>query len=100
MLPAEEEFEVEIQNISGGGLCFLSDRELPVSEYLEWQFAIDIGDREIEVYGQLVWMEKKEELYLYGVKFVFLEETEQRNLITSINTIQIRRRQREKYITG
>ncbi|MFC4769660.1 PilZ domain-containing protein [Effusibacillus consociatus] len=97
-LPFGDEFEVEIQNISGGGLCFLTDRDLPISEVLVWQFQIDIPNHEINVYGQLVWKQAEtEEMFLYGVKFLFFKEDEQRNLISKINTLQIRRKQAEKY---
>lgn len=100
LLPIGEEFEVEIQNISGGGLCFLSDRDLPVSEVLAWQFLIDIPEGELNVFGQLVWKETRDDIFLYGVKFVFFEEGEQKSLITNINRLQIRHRHREKYVTG
>jgi c-di-GMP-binding flagellar brake protein YcgR len=97
MLPIGEEFEVEIQNISGGGLCFLSDRDLPLSDVLAWQFLIDVPNDQLNVFGQLVWKQSKDDMFLYGVKFVFLSEDEQRDLITSLNRLQIRRRQKESF---
>ncbi|WP_018130634.1 PilZ domain-containing protein [Effusibacillus pohliae] len=99
LLPIGEEFEVEVQNISGGGLCFLSDRDLPVSEMLIWQFAIDVPEQKINVYGQLVWKKPEDSLLLYGAEFIFFEEKEQKNLIMQINQLQIRRRKKEKYMT-
>lgn len=97
MLSVGEEFEVQIQNISGGGLCFQSDRDLPLSEVLAWQFQIDMGNEGINVLGQLVWKRSIEGgMFLYGVKFLFLDETEQKNLISRLHTLLIRQRQSEK----
>lgn len=98
MLPIGETFEAEVQNISGGGLCFLADRDLPVNDLLAWQFQIDLPDETIEVFGHVVWKTVQENMYLYGVKFIFFEEHAQRDLISKINVIQIQRKQREKYL--
>lgn len=96
MLSPGETFEAEIQNVSGGGLCFLSDRDLPVSDVLVWQFLIDFPNEEVEAYGQLVWKKNEQDMFLYGVKFVFFDENGQRNLLKRINRIQIRERRRGK----
>lgn len=97
MLPLGETFEAEVQNISGGGLCFLSDRELPTTEMLVWQILIDFPHEPINVYGHIIWKKEEEDMFLYGVKLIFFEESNQRKLLSKINEIQIRQRQRQNF---
>lgn len=89
-LSVGEVFEGEIQNISGGGLCFLVDRDLPVNTYFLWQFLIELPHDSIDICGELVWKKADEDFFMYGVKFVFLDDLEQQRLISQINNLQIR----------
>jgi hypothetical protein len=97
MLSLGETFEAEVQNISGGGLCFLSDRELPITEMLVWQIVIDFPHEPTDVYGHIIWKKDENDMFLYGVKLVFFDEQNQRKLLSKLNEIQIRERQKQKF---
>lgn len=97
MLALGETFEAEVQNISGGGLCFLSDRELPVTDMLVWQILIDFPHESLDVYGQIIWKKEDDDMFLYGVKLMFFEEQSQREFISKLNQIQVRKRVKQKF---
>lgn len=100
MLALGETFEAEVQNISGGGLCFLSDRDLPVTDMLVWQILIDFPHEPLDVFGQIIWKREEDDMFLYGVELVFFEEQSQRQLLTKLNQIQIRERMKQKFAMG
>lgn len=97
MLALGETFEAEVQNISGGGLCFLSDRELPVTDMLVWQILIDFPHESLDVYGQIIWKKEDDDMFLYGVKLMFFDEQSQREFISKLNQIQVRKRVKQKF---
>lgn len=98
ILPLEDPFEVKLHNISGGGLSFESSRDLPGSPLLTWQFRVKILDKTFDLYGQLVWKKAVENLYHYGVRFIFVDGNQQKDLIYALNLYQSRQRMKEKLV--
>lgn len=78
-----------VENISGGGLSFISRRDLPDSELLAWQFIVDLNGEELNLLGRIVWKRFLNEMYYYGVQFLFLEDASQQKLIRMLNRHQI-----------
>ncbi|GAX91487.1 PilZ domain-containing protein [Effusibacillus lacus] len=91
-MPIGKQFEVVLRNISGGGLCFVSERDIPVSEELIWKFDVNLPEQQLQVYGQLVWKKSTSDQFQYGVKFVFFTDREQRELMSKLYQLQIRSR--------
>jgi len=56
-----------ITNISKGGLCFVSDENLPVGAII--RIDLEMGDMAAEIEGQVVWSSKKDLFYEVGVEF-------------------------------
>lgn len=92
-----EMFEGRVLNISGGGLSFESNRDLPTSELIAWQIVIDIAGEKVRLLGPLVWKRQDgPNLFRYGMKFLFIDDQEQHHLIRRINQVQGLQRLREK----
>ncbi|MBL0388504.1 PilZ domain-containing protein [Tumebacillus sp. ITR2] len=86
-----------VENISGGGLSFMSRRDLPDSELLAWQFLIELNGEEHNLLGRIVWKRQGVEgTYFYGVQFLFIREADQHHLVRMLNRFQILRRIQER----
>jgi c-di-GMP-binding flagellar brake protein YcgR len=96
-LATGEMFEGEIQNISGGGLCFDTQRDLPVSPLIAWQVRIDYEGERVDVLGNLLWKVKTEAGYRYGMKFIFVSDFAQQELLQVLHRIQAKMRRVQKF---
>ena len=70
ILPMHSPLKAESKNISAGGLCLLTDREIPPGTILRLKFYLP--DREktyVESLGRVVWQKKENEGYLTGIEF-------------------------------
>ncbi len=75
--------KVYTKNISKGGLCIVSDTELPKGAVLGAEIAINSGSMQtLKAYCEAVWSRKDEESdkYLAGLQFIGLKPSEERNL--------------------
>lgn len=76
---------VIIRNISPGGVCFETDLYFPVNKQLTLLFSTTIVNRvSVEFEGQLVWRNKAENLYVYGMRFL-IGEAERGLMIRLLN---------------
>ncbi|MGZ4123157.1 MAG: PilZ domain-containing protein [Tumebacillaceae bacterium] len=93
-----ERFDVEVLNVSGGGLCFESTRELPVSPLLAWQLLLEFEGEKFNLLGQLVWKKpgQFQGSHQYGVKFIFVDEKDQHQLMNKLNRMQVLLKLRQK----
>lgn len=94
-----EMFEGKVLNISGGGLSFETDRDLPVSELIAWQIVIEIAGEKLRLLGPLLWKRREGATYRYGMKFLFVSDQDQHHLVRRINQVQALQRLREKSST-
>ncbi|MBM7607791.1 diguanylate cyclase (GGDEF)-like protein/PAS domain S-box-containing protein [Lysinibacillus composti] len=91
--------EVVIENISAGGLRFLSTIQLPVRPDIIYQFETTILEKQITMNGHVVWkQEVKDGFFQYGVQFIITEK-ERDELIKILNqlTLQLKK---NAYIPG
>ncbi|WP_418223764.1 EAL domain-containing protein [Clostridium isatidis] len=81
--------KVLIKNIGPGGLCFVSDINLPIDNDIVLQFTTKLMKTEVKVYGHSVWgKEIDTNLYEYGIKFS-LDENKLTELVRLLNQVQI-----------
>ncbi|RHW39974.1 EAL domain-containing protein [Lysinibacillus yapensis] len=81
--------KVLIEDISIGGLRFVSDLKLPIRGDVIYRFKTEILGQIITFNGSIVWKEEiNEDLMEYGIKFI-LEEDEQASLSTLLNSFSI-----------
>lgn len=89
-----------VRDIGAGGLRFQSNLNLPVRDDVIVSFSIMIENKTIELRGILVRIEKlKNEDYEYGLKFYYVSDEVQQDLISAINKISISAR-RKAGLTG
>lgn len=70
---------VLIENISLGGLKFLSKLKLPVNEEMKFNVAFRINDEAFQLAAKLIWCnEEKMDLYSYGIQFMLDKDSEKR----------------------
>lgn len=82
LLPLEysgEEFECESYNISLGGLCLKSDREIRAGTVVSLEIQLPPGHPEhpptIRIFGRIAWeMNLRESNYHHGIEFVDIED--------------------------
>lgn len=92
--------KVLIKDIGPGGLCFIANVKFPVKKDIALQFTINLLDKEIKVYGYLVWTEEIDcNLQKYGVKFT-IDENERMDLIRILNEVQIKMRKNALFAEG
>jgi hypothetical protein len=85
-----------ILDIGPGGLRFLTNLKLPVNPYVVLEFQTRILDHTLNFHGYIVRkVEGREEFHEYGVKFV-LEEQEQMQLTSLLNSLSIRLRRNSR----
>lgn len=86
--------KVLVKNIGPGGLCFVSDINLPVDKDIILQFTTKLMEEEIRVYGYSVWSNEIDtNLYEYGIKFS-LDENKLSDLVRLLNKVQIAMKKR------
>ncbi|WP_308638454.1 PilZ domain-containing protein [Paenibacillus silvisoli] len=59
-----------LQNMSPGGLQFLSHLRLPVSDGYMLQFSITLGEWQFGLLGHVVWRRKEDNHYIYGCELL------------------------------
>lgn len=78
-----------IKDVGPGGLCFISDLKLPVTNDVILEFGFTLLDQKIKLIGMIVRRkELEDELFEYGVQFTIFEDmknilTKQINLLTT-----------------
>lgn len=84
--------KVLIQDIGPGGLCFISNLNLPIEKNIIMRFATQLIGEEINVLGRLIWSEEIDtNLYEYGIEFT-IDEDVREDLVRIFNTVQIKMR--------
>lgn len=82
--------KILIENIGPGGLCFISNLQLPVQREFIMKFKTQLQGQEVIVVGYTVWVEEMDEgLYKYGVELL-IEENDRADLTKLLNHIQIK----------
>lgn len=79
--------KILIQNISKGGLAFISQISLPLNEEITLKFSIRIGEDIITLPGLIAWKKEEDDVYSYGIKFLF-QRKEQEYLIRLLSQIK------------
>lgn len=77
-----------IEDISLGGLRFLTIINLPVQKNMVLQFTTKLFGREIQFEGNIVWKMEIDDLYQYGIEFC-MSEVEQSLLAPILNHLSI-----------
>lgn len=91
---------VLIKNMGPGGLCFVSNINLPIEKNLVLQFTTQLVNQEIKVVGSPVWTgEIQGGLYEYGVEFN-VDENQRAELIKILNLVQIKMRNNILFAEG
>lgn len=80
---------VLIDNIGPGGLCFISNIQLPVEADIVLNFEVEIFGEVHSLYGSIVHHHQKDELLYYGVKFR-MRETQRNKYISLFNNLQLK----------
>jgi diguanylate cyclase (GGDEF)-like protein/PAS domain S-box-containing protein len=84
--------KVLIKDIAPGGLCFISNLNLPIEKNVIMKFGTQLIENEIQFQGRLMWAEEMDNhLYEYGVEFA-IGENDRKELVRILNTVQIRMR--------
>ncbi|WP_409300078.1 PilZ domain-containing protein [Peribacillus sp. SCS-155] len=60
--------EVKIENISLNGLRFSSDLDFPITKEMDLTFEIELLGEHSSIAGSILWKEKIESGYMYGVE--------------------------------
>lgn len=89
-----------IHNIGPGGLCFMTKVRFPIKRDIIIQFSTELMEKELKVYGRLVWAEEiQENIHQYGIEFTF-SENEQEELTRILNQYQVRLRNNNGQYVG
>ncbi len=92
--------KVLIKNIGAGGLCFVTNLQLPVEKDFLLQFTAELIGVELKLYGYPVWGgEFEDDLFQYGVEFT-MDENERGELIRILNLVQIKMRNNILFAEG
>lgn len=92
--------KILIEDIGPGGLAFISNIRFPIKESMILQFKTELIGEEIKVCGHPVWTEElQEDLYEYGIEFVF-DENERTVLTRVLNQFQIKMRNNVGFSEG
>lgn len=92
--------KVVIKNIGAGGLRFISNIRLPITQNIVLQFKTEVLEEIIDVYGYAVWIKEVNcNLYQYGIQFT-LDENERAVLIRLLNTFQIKMKNNNGFTNG
>jgi diguanylate cyclase (GGDEF)-like protein/PAS domain S-box-containing protein len=92
--------KVLIKNIGPGGLCFISNIDLPVRRDIILRVTTELIGEELNVQGCSVWKKIQDDnLYEYGVEFS-LDENERTNLIRILNNVQIKMKNNPLFADG
>src|SRR5699024_3997377 len=78
-----------VENISVGGLRFLSTLRLPINKNIKLKFHIILLGIDYELVGSLVYInEEIDDIFSYGVSF-FINEGEKNRLSQTINQLNV-----------
>ncbi|MGX9134104.1 EAL domain-containing protein [Rummeliibacillus sp. JY-2-4R] len=81
--------KVLVQDMSVGGLRFVSNLTLPVREDIIFQFKVELLGRSISMLGRVIWKEEmNEELLEYGVSFM-IDQNEQIKINTLLSSYHV-----------
>lgn len=85
-----------IENISAGGICILTDLQLPLERNLVLRFVFKILEENVSVRGTIVWHKPAlKNLNRYGIRFE-LDDSAAGCLIKTVNDLQIRQKNGRK----
>lgn len=75
-----------IKNISGGGVCLKSKQKFEINQNIQLDFELPGGAESIIATGKIAWCDKlteerKEPLYLLGVRFTNIDENKKNKII-------------------
>lgn len=86
--------KVLVKDIGPGGICILSNLNLPVKKDIILQFTAKLVESEIDISGHPVRkVEVDDKLYEYGIEFI-VDENERMELIKILNKVQIKVRKK------
>ena len=92
--------KVLVKNMGPGGLCLISNINIPVEKDVILQFTTTLAENEIKVYGFPVWTRETENgLHEYGVCFT-IDENERTELTGILNNVQIKIRNNILFAEG
>ncbi|MGD8190140.1 PilZ domain-containing protein [Brevibacillus ginsengisoli] len=81
-----------IEDLSAGGLRFLSNLKIPVTEHIILEFQITLMGQSIRLLGYVVWVKPETEgIPAYGVRFT-IDENKHVQLTQLLNAIALRQR--------
>lgn len=84
--------KVLIKNMGPGGLSYISNIKLPIEKDINLLFLIQLLNKEMKIYGKLIWVDElHEDLYEYGVEFA-MDENERGEIVRILNLVQIKMR--------
>ncbi|WP_138418596.1 EAL domain-containing protein [Aquibacillus sediminis] len=82
--------EVLIEDISAGGLRFISNVKLPARKDWVLSFHTEVMEQSPTMYGHIVWQHELEDgIYRYGLMFTY-EEKDKENMIQLVNKLQVK----------
>lgn len=91
---------VVIKNIGPGGLCFISNINLPIKRDIILKFTSQLMEKEVMVYGCPIWKEEFDNnLFEYGIEFT-IDENERTEITGILNQVQVRFRNNTKFADG
>jgi diguanylate cyclase (GGDEF)-like protein/PAS domain S-box-containing protein len=82
---------IDIKNIGGGGLCFLSDLDLPAGNQMLLAFGFELKDDPFVLNGHIIWKKKLRKGFEYGAEFI-IDENERARLIKDLNQVLVSQR--------
>jgi len=79
---------IYIKNIGGGGLCFVSDLNLPAGDQMILAFGFELKSDPFVLDGHIIWKKKLKKGFEYGVEFL-IDENERAHLIKELNQVLV-----------
>lgn|GEM_PF-2965348 len=83
--------EIQLVNISGGGLYLKTDIDLPIRQGIYATFNFTLQNETFSFSGHLLRKLDDLKAYYYGVQFIDVDETERGTLLSILGRIQIER---------
>ncbi len=80
---------IYIQDISAGGLRFISDLDLPDERKILYLFETKILDQTLKLDGEILRKSEGESFFEYGARFI-IDKEEQESLLCLLNTLTVK----------
>lgn len=88
--------EVCIEDISAGGVRFITDLDFPLVDDVVYSFEFELLDQVFVICGKLVRREEVDiEVYEYGLRFLHFEK-DTTTLVRTLNDFAVRQRRRQR----